>query len=254
MKITVASLSNTGHRKENQDVIGHSIGSRSACFIVCDGIAGNPGGELAARLAINNILDNFDGETHFDSYAIRQFIANAHQSILEQQKKTNFSKMGTTIVCLFIDRDYNLAYWAHVGDSRLYFFHHGILDTVTIDHSLVEQMRLAGYQTTGINTNLLYQALGSNFHLEASYGDVHQLQNGDAFLLCTDGFWHILEQVDVEQTLNVVTSPKEWLTLIEKTCCTLNGDNYSAIAVWIGEPQDATRIYSPFHKEQVISI
>ncbi len=255
MKITIASLSNTGNRQENQDVIGHCIGSRSACFIVCDGIAGNPGGELAAKLAINTILDNFDGEAHFDSHAVRQFIIKANHAILEQQQKTTFTKMGTTIVCLFIDRDYNLAYWAHVGDSRLYLFHHGILYNVTIDHSLVEQMRQAGYQTTGVNSNLLYQALGTHSNREASYGDVHQLQDGDAFLLCTDGFWHILEQVDVEQTLCLVNSPKEWLTLIEKSSIKPgNGDNYSAIAIWIGEPQDVTRIYSSFNKEQFISI
>ncbi len=68
--------------------------------------------------------------------------------------------MGTTLVSLFIDRDYKLAYWAHAGDSRLYLFRRGWLYHVTTDHSLVQQMKDAGHQTDDINSNLLYRALG----------------------------------------------------------------------------------------------
>ncbi|RDT62398.1 serine/threonine-protein phosphatase, partial [Klebsiella pneumoniae] len=68
--------------------------------------------------------------------------------------------MGTTLVSLFIDRDYRLAYWAHAGDSRLYLFRRGWLWHVTTDHSLVQQMKDAGHQTDDLNSNLLYLALG----------------------------------------------------------------------------------------------
>ncbi len=101
------------------------------------------------------------------------------------------SRMGTTLVSLFIDRDYELAYWAHAGDSRLYLFRRGCLYHVTTDHSLVQQMKDAGHQTEGINSNLLYFALGmGDEQRDASYSDVVQVEDGDAFLLCTDGFWH----------------------------------------------------------------
>ena len=51
MDITTASLSRQGTRASNQDQTGECVGERSACFVVCDGIAGLPGGEVAAEMA-----------------------------------------------------------------------------------------------------------------------------------------------------------------------------------------------------------
>ena len=62
MNIATASLSRQGTRASNQDQTGETIGERSACFVVCDGIAGLPGGEVAAELARNSIISRFDGD------------------------------------------------------------------------------------------------------------------------------------------------------------------------------------------------
>ena len=63
MNITIASTSNQGGRASNQDQTGEVLGNRAACFVVCDGIAGFPGGDIAAKLARDTILHNFDGES-----------------------------------------------------------------------------------------------------------------------------------------------------------------------------------------------
>lgn len=159
------------------------MGERSACFVVCDGIAGLPGGEVAAELARNAILDRFDGDNHLNAQTIRQYVQQANGAILQQQQATpDYRRMGTTLVSLFIDRDYKLAYWAHAGDSRLYLFRRGWLYHVTTDHSLVQQMKDAGHQTDDINSNLLYRALGmASDGAEASYSDVVPVEDGDAF-------------------------------------------------------------------------
>ncbi|MEM8267415.1 serine/threonine-protein phosphatase, partial [Morganella morganii] len=47
------------------------LGNRAACFVVCDGIAGFPGGDIAAKLARDTILQNFDGEKHLNAQSIR---------------------------------------------------------------------------------------------------------------------------------------------------------------------------------------
>lgn len=126
MNITMASLSQQGERTSNQDQTGEVIGERAACFLVCDGVAGNAGGEVAARIARNAILTEFDGEQHLNPQFIRQYVNNANQAIRSEQKNDqDNSKMGTTLVSLFIDRDYHLAYWVHAGDSRLYLFRRG---------------------------------------------------------------------------------------------------------------------------------
>ncbi len=63
MNISTASLSRQGERASNQDQTGESVGERAACFVVCDGIAGLPGGDVAAALARNAILSRFDGSS-----------------------------------------------------------------------------------------------------------------------------------------------------------------------------------------------
>lgn len=255
MNITIASTSNQGGRASNQDQTGEVVGNRAACFVVCDGIAGFPGGEVAAKLARDTILDNFNGEKHLDAQSIRQHISQANAAIHQQQNQSEeYSKMGTTLVSLFIDRDYQLAYWAHAGDSRLYLFRRGYLHAVTTDHSLIQQMQDAGYQTSGINSNLLYFALGLNEERDATYSDVLQLEDGDVFLLCTDGFWHSFTQAELEQSLHMVNSPSEWIALMQQAWKKdNNSDNYSAIAVWIGSPQETTLLHSLADAERFLT-
>lgn len=246
MKITLASITHQGSRDSNQDQIGEVIGNRSACFVVCDGIAGLPGGDIAAKLARDTLLNNFDGEHHLDTQSISQNISLANTAIRQQQKASDdYPRMGTTLVSLFIDRDYELAYWAHAGDSRLYLFRRGYLHHVTTDHSLIQWMQDAGHQTQGINNNLLYFSLGMDEKRTASYSDVLQLEDGDVFLLCTDGFWHNFSSTELEQSLHMVNSAQEWLALMKQVLeRNENSDNYSAIAVWIGSPQETTLRHS----------
>ncbi|HEI8866206.1 PP2C family serine/threonine-protein phosphatase [Serratia sp. AKBS12] len=255
MNITIASTSNQGGRDSNQDQTGEVVGNRAACFVVCDGIAGFPGGDIAAKLARDTILHNFDGEKHLNAQSIRQHISQANAAIHQQQSQSDeLSKMGTTLVSLFIDRDYQLAYWAHAGDSRLYLFRRGYLHAVTTDHSLIQQMQDAGYQTSGINSNLLYFALGLSEERDATYSDVLQLEDGDVFLLCTDGFWHSFTQSELEQSLHMVNSPGEWIALMQQAWKkNNNSDNYSAIAVWIGSPQETTLLHSLADAERFLS-
>ena len=252
MNITFASLSNRGDRATNQDQIGECVGERCACFVVCDGVASSPGGDIAARLACDTLLSCFNGQQHLDAQRIRQCVTDASLLIRQQQKQQqHYQRMGTTMVGLFIDRDYQLAYWAHAGDSRLYLFRRGYLLHVTTDHSLLQQMKDAGHQTEGINPNLLYCALGMrNGERDISYGEVLPLEDGDAFLLCSDGFWHDLSLQHMQQSLHMVNTPEEWLALMQQAIKNRDGqppvqqDNYSAIAVWLGSPQETTLLHA----------
>lgn len=251
MNISTASTSNQGDRATNQDQTGERIGGRSACFVVCDGVAGFPGGDVAAKIARSSLMEAFDGNAHLDAQTIRDYVNYANDAIRQQQKaNSQHSRMGTTLVSLFIDRDYELAYWAHAGDSRLYLFRRGYLYHVTTDHSLVQQMKDAGHQTEGINSNLLYFALGmGDEQRDASYSDVVPIEDGDAFLLCTDGFWHGVTLEQMQQSLHMVNTPEEWLTLMQqiiKNSQPQGGqqDNFSAMAVWVGSPEDTTLLHS----------
>ncbi len=246
MNITFASLSQQGTRDSNQDRTGSSLHEHSACFLVCDGVAGLAGGDIAAQIACDTLLNQLEGECQLTPEATHQAVENSDRAIrAAQQINPKFSQMSTTLAALFIDRVQQRAWWAHAGDSRVYHFRHGYLNQVTRDHSLAQQMKEAGYENSGINNNLLYNALGAETVHKASYSDPLPLEDGDAFLVCTDGFWCHLTTGEMEQALRMVNHCEEWLALMQKV---LNrrkkSDNLSAIAVWVGSPQETTLLLS----------
>jgi len=77
MNIVTASLSHTGTRASNQDAVGERIGRRAACFVTCDGVAGQPGGDVAFWLACNAILSYFDGDKQLNAKYIRGCVNEA---------------------------------------------------------------------------------------------------------------------------------------------------------------------------------
>lgn len=246
MKVTFSSMSQTGARQSNQDLTGSLLGERSACFLVCDGVAGLPGGEKAARITRDTLLGQLDGGRAANPQQTRLAVEKTARTLRDaQQINPKLQRMSTTLAALFIDRTQALAWWAHAGDSRIYHFRRGYIEQVTRDHSLAQQMKDAGYENTGINSNLLYNALGAEAEREASYSDVVELEDGDAFLVCTDGFWLNLQPEEMEQALRMVNSPEEWLALMQKAIDrSSKSDNLSAVAVWIGSPQDTTLLQS----------
>ena len=246
MKMMFASRCQQGMRDENQDRTGAELDDRKACFLVCDGVAGLPGGDLAAQLVRDTLLTQLQHSDIFTPDSTRAAIEHCQQVLVEAQgNNPNFSRMSTTLAALFIDREKQLAWWAHAGDSRVYHFRHGVLNQVTRDHSLAQQLREAGYENTGINSNLLYNALGVEPARPATFSEVITLTDGDAFLVCSDGFWLNLTTHEMELALRMVNACEEWLTLMEQAVNrSVKSDNLSALAVWIGEPQEATLLYS----------
>nr|WP_310617135.1 protein phosphatase 2C domain-containing protein [Pantoea cypripedii] len=246
MKMMFASRCQQGMRDENQDRTGAKLDEHKACFLVCDGVAGLPGGDMAAQLVRDTLLSALQDNDDFTPEVTCEAVKLCQRVLLDAQgKNPNFSRMSTTLAALFIDREKQCAWWAHAGDSRVYHFRHGALHQVTRDHSLAQQLREAGYENTGINSNLLYNALGVEPARPATFSEVIALEDGDAFLVCTDGFWLNLTTEEMEQALRMVNACEEWLALMEQAVNrSVKSDNLSALAIWIGEPQEATLLYS----------
>ncbi|MFL9860542.1 protein phosphatase 2C domain-containing protein [Paraburkholderia madseniana] len=245
MDISYAYFSCTGERSGNQDVIGHVVAEGHACFVVSDGIAGEPGGEVAAQCAVNHILAHGSARP-MTSAAIEACIKDANDAILaEQARDPRYRKMGATVVALFIDRVARTAQWAHLGDSRLYHFRRGLLIHRTRDHSLLQRMADAGLPFDGISPNLLDRALGVHGDIAPCGSPIQPLHDGDAFLLCTDGLWHAVPDASIEQHLRIVNKADDWLSLLRHAVSHQHAhgasmDNYSALAVWVGRPEDVT--------------
>ena len=131
MKFSTATLSYTGGRKINQDACGFlETPNGATCWIMADGLGGHGGGEVASELAKKEILRTFEQQPEVSLQAMQNGILNAQNAILSQQAASEpLKRMRTTLVVLAADS--HKAQWAHIGDSRLYFFRRGVLTELT---------------------------------------------------------------------------------------------------------------------------
>ena len=149
--------------------------------------------------------------------------------------------MKTTLTVLLADE--NRIQWGHIGDSRIYYFQDKKLKLRTLDHSVPQMLVNAGKlkekKIRGhADRNRLLRVMGVEWE-EPQYEVAKPLQRtgGEAFLLCTDGFWEWIEEKTMQHLLKKAGSPADWLAGMEaavrKHGSGKQMDNYSAIAVFL---------------------
>ena len=144
----------------------------------------------------------------------------------------------TTAVVLEIAR--GRALWGHLGDTRLYLFRSGAIAHQTLDHSMPQALvQIGTIRPEDIRRhperNRLLKSLGGEGEAAPTLLDeAIALAAGDAFLLCTDGFWEFVTEDDMQAALAGAAGPAEWLDRMERGLvrqATGAHDNYSATAV-----------------------
>ncbi len=192
-------------RKNNQDSI--FFDSNLKLGIVCDGIGGRNGGEVASSLAVNTIRKYIQKKSDQKDVSISRLmkdaIRKANQAILiSSEENPEYSGMGTTINGLIFDG--KKAYVGHVGDSRTYFYYQGNLWQVTMDHSVADFLKHGLIDPNIITKNAkpdaLVRALGLKEELEV---DVYELPlvKGGLILSCSDG---LSGMVSDEEILKII--------------------------------------------------
>jgi len=224
-------------RSHNED----SVAQDAACGLVvlADGMGGYNAGEVASGIAVSvvatEICQRLQGtspterdETTGDELGVlllRDNIRKANASIFEAaQSQPQYAGMGTTIVSgLFYD---NRAVVGHVGDSRMYRLRGETLETVTRDHSLLQEQIDGGMISIedarlSKNKNLVTRAVGIDAEVEPEI-HVHDVQVGDIYLLCSDGLNDMVEDEDIQSTLYAMQSN---LTLAAEQLIQMANDN-----------------------------
>ena len=186
-----------GGRETNEDSFDAIVSQngRHACIVLADGLGGHRGGQVASRLAVEAILSKMKDLTEWEvEQYLNQSIQTANKAVLREASSNGFLEgMGTTCVILTILK--RRAYWAHVGDSRLYLFRDGRLITRTRDHSVVQLLVDMGdigvdEAANHIDRNKLIKSLGGQPDIKPEIMCRGMtLQPGDVILLCSDGFW-----------------------------------------------------------------
>jgi protein phosphatase len=199
-------------RTVNEDFLGILKGIN--VFVVADGVGGNAGGNVASKLAVDEILSyisaNYkDCQTSSPEDILRKAANKANTSIYKKaQENKELSGMGSTIViCWFID---DILYIAHAGDSRAYLFRNRKIFQLTRDHSFVEEQLEQNIITKKQAENSQYKnfitrAIGSEENVVV---DISQqlINKGDYVLLCTDGLTSLLND---EEIMNIILNSEE---------------------------------------------
>lgn len=241
MELQISVLSKPGGRAVNEDAYG-CWSSAHACFcVLSDGAGGHKGGAVASKLAVEEALAWFRHSPECSAESVAQAIEAANQAIVvAQSSMPEYGEMRATIVVLALDSEQGVAFWGHLGDSRLYCFRGQRIILQTRDHSVLQNMVDAGYMQledlrNAPERSVLLAALGDARALEPRIQtSPFALSDGDFFLLCTDGFWEHLDEPAMEQALLTAASPEAWLRQLEgevRAHGSARQDNYSAVLV-----------------------
>jgi serine/threonine protein phosphatase PrpC len=235
-----AVLSAAGSRKENQDALDYLLLEDLGCWVLADGLGGHSGGAKAAEAVVKTIVESFRQAPGCSPDRVRDYFAQAQAAVRALQRtEPRWSEMASTAVVLA--SDFASVCWGHVGDSRLYWFRGGHLEYQTLDHSVPQALCSAGDIGAAQirfheDRNRLLRSLGRNDTVQAA---VHQppvsLDSGDAFLLCTDGFWEYVTEDEMQFDLKSSSTPQIWLRQMEsriEKAASGEHDNYSALAIY----------------------
>ncbi len=183
-------------RHENQDTFAVEQGEKLLIAVVCDGMGGAEGGQIASSLAVETFMQEIRALLRADMTAgqLRELasfcVAKANTAVYQRAlQDPAYQGMGTTLVSAVAgERD---AVICNIGDSRAYLIHNGEMTRITHDHSVVQTLVENGDITaeearTHPNRNLITRALGPDETTLCDAFDV-SFAHGDKILLCTDG-------------------------------------------------------------------
>lgn len=228
-------------RQNNQDYcLAGEFTDGVTWAVVCDGMGGANGGNIASETAARTISEklNFGYHEAMNDNSIKHLIVSA----IEAANATVFSRsrsdaalvgMGTTVVLAIIKND--SLYIAHVGDSRIYVVTKDSINQLTVDHSVVQLMIDRGEITAEEakdhpQKNVITRALGVDDEVRIDYSQ-EVFNEGDIVLLCTDGLTNFVSNSTIMDICNTYDSYSLADALVDKANENGGGDNVTVITV-----------------------
>jgi protein phosphatase len=253
-RLTFGQLSDVGMvRGNNQDSMFSLLASGSSVdnlpdfglFIVADGMGGHHDGEKASaittRIVAMYLLNNLymallnqnmdDPERPTITDILRDAVQHANEAVTEE-----IPEGGTTATVAVVLGD--LAYVAHVGDSRAYLIADDGIEQITRDHSLVQRLieldQLTPEEAAEYpQRNVLYRAIGQNDNLDVDV-ITRRLSPRSRLLLCSDGLWNLVPEDTIRSEISAHPNPQEACSLLVRMANDRGGhDNITVILVQI---------------------
>ena len=246
--IVFAELTDVGMRRtNNQDSLvcvparsDVAYDARGHLFVVADGMGAHAAGELASRLATDNIAQQYiKSADHQPAVAaLHDAIAAANTEIHNRgQTNPDFHNMGTTACAMVIDpAGISIG---HVGDSRAYRLRDKVLHQLTFDHSLVWELEAGGQITAAgahhIPKNVITRSLGPSADVAIDIEGPMRAVPGDHYLLCSDGLTGPVTDEEIAVLLDCLEPKTAARVLVDLANLRGGPDNISVIVVAVVE-------------------
>lgn len=255
-EVQFSAVTDVGKRRDhNED--NYLVDKKLGLFVVCDGMGGHAAGEVASALAVRTIHEEIKRATDLlsdfladrsgvervtkrDILNMMEFAVTRASSKVyaEAQKDSDKRGMGTTLVAMLVLG--RTAFITYVGDSRAYMLRDGILEQLTEDHNvyneLVRRKKMSQEQAEQVaQKNALTRAIGVYEHVEADSVTIDTVL-GDRFLLCSDGLSSYFEDTRTElgRLLGDPDTGKAANDLVGYANDAGGSDNITAIVLAIG--------------------
>jgi len=249
MELHVHGETETGRvRDHNEDSLLRLGGEQSppgidALLVIADGMGGHAAGEVASKLTVDHIKEQFTSGAFLATAAdkleeaLGTLLQNVNLWVYTAGQDTDKRGMGTTCTLVAIKDSH--FYYAHVGDSRAYLLRGRKLEQVTDDHSWVEEMVRAGSLSkeearTHPNRNVITRAIGLDASVSVDTGCC-ALRDGDLVMLCSDGLNSMISDEEILNVLEVSSHETVCTDLITAANQAGGHDNTSVVVACVGD-------------------
>lgn len=232
------AISHTGKVRSNNQDSGYA---GSNLFVVADGMGGHAGGDVASSLAIHRLTDldqPFTTPSEAE-HAIRDALADTAAELIDTvARRPELAGMGTTVSALVMVDAY--AVIGHIGDSRIYLYRDDTLTQITADHTFVQRLVDSGRITPEEaryhpRRSVLMRVLGDMDPDPEVDTFIMPTQDGDRWLLCSDGLSGVVDDPHTARTLGLGLPPGRTADALLKQA--LDGgapDNVTVVLVDVG--------------------
>lgn len=198
LSITLGQQSIAGVKPRNEDFHGaiipkdSAITSKGIAIAIADGVSASEGGKEASQIAVHQFLDDYFStpDSWTVKHAVTQVLGALNLWLFNQGQRQYAGHCGMATTFSAVIFKSHIAHLFHLGDSRIYRLRNGKLECLTKDHRI----------QFGDEREYLARALGIDTALEIDYSS-HSLQEGDLYLLSTDGVHDVLSNHDLESLL-----------------------------------------------------
>ncbi len=241
MRYDTAEISLIGDRAENQDRVAVVRRKNGVFLVVVDGMGGHADGRRAAEVATDSLAETFgNAPKTIDDPAdfLLRAVLRAHEAVVQIGDGLSLEEKprATCAACLVVD---DHAWWAHVGDARVYLLRGGKVLQRTRDHSHVEVLLRDGLITedevaSHPMRHYVESCLGGESAMpELGESSVTALEPGDVLLVCSDGLWSGVPDEEIAGSAASFTGLDQWLGQLSDRAIGVNApysDNTSAAA------------------------